>query len=109
MSKVFWVNKNGEEIEITGINSHIGLAQHFLEKSRVLKAQYENRKDKGQNIIDFFISDMGWMKGSQLSSYKNITFDSRKLSDKQRDVLIAYYEEDYTYYCFFSCSISYTC
>ena len=96
MSKVFWVNKNGEEIMIPGINSHIGLAQYFLENSPLFKEQYENRKDKGQNIIDFLISGKGWMKGSQLYGYKNITFDSRMLSNEQREALIAYHEQDYS-------------
>ena len=95
MRTVFWIDKKGKEISNPSINSHIGLAQYFLENSQTLREQYESRKNKGQNIIDFLISVKGFMKGSQFGEYKNITFDSRMLSEKQRRALIIYNEQDY--------------
>lgn len=92
---VFWINRNGNEISNPSINSHIGLAQYFLENSQVLRTQYENRKNKGQNIMDFLISVKGLMKGSQFGEYKNITYDSRTLSDEQRMALREYHDQEY--------------
>ena len=36
MSKVFWIDKKGNEISIPSISSHIGLAEYFLKKSPAL-------------------------------------------------------------------------
>lgn len=95
MNKVFWIDKKGNEISIPSINSHIGLADYFLKNSPALKEQFEDRKDKNQNIIDFLISVKGFMKGSKFDGYRSITFDSRTLSEEQRGVLPGYNEQNY--------------
>lgn len=59
MSKVFWVNKKGEEITKEKIDSHIALAKDLLENNRDLQNKYENRKNKNQSMTEFLIRNVG--------------------------------------------------
>ena len=95
MGKVFFVDKKGNELYIQSFQSHVALAKYFLENSNSLKSQYENREKKEEDIVEFLQSNKGFMKGSQQGPYKIITFDSRIISDEQRELLRGYNEEGY--------------
>jgi hypothetical protein len=95
MGKVFFVDKDGNELYKQSLQSHIALAKYFLDNSNSLRRQYVNRENTQEGIVEFLQNSKGFMKGSQHGSYRIITFDSRLISDAQRETLRGYNEENY--------------
>ena len=95
IQKVFFVDKEGNEIQGEDIGSHVGLAEQIIEQDERLKNEYNSGNNIMRSSANFLQESKGFMRGSQIGEYKNIIFDSSSLTENQRKALRGYYEEGY--------------
>ena len=97
IQKVFFVDKEGNEILGDDVGSHVGLAIEIIEKDESLKNEYHSGKNFIRSAANFLQESKGFMRGSQIGEYKNLIFDSSSLTENQRRALRGYYEEGYKF------------
>lgn len=93
MRRVFFVDKEGNEIFDETVESHAALAMKIIEKNKDLISG--DIREKNTKALHFLQETNGYIMGSAQGEYKRIVFDSRKISEKQRALLRGYYEEGY--------------
>lgn len=94
MEEVFFIDENCNKISCDNISSHIGLANLIIEKTD-LKTEFEQSiKD---NPIDFLIEDKGYIAISDSDMYRQVTYDSEFISEKQKRFIQYYAEEGYDF------------
>lgn len=88
---VSFIDQDGNEISCDNISSHIGLAEKIIDEDPELKEEFEK---SGKDAMNFLTLDKGYIsRGTMGNSYKNISYASDKVSEKQKK-LIAYYKEE---------------
>lgn len=92
--KCSFIDKNGNEIFDEEISSHIGLAMKLLENNEKLRKEYEQSGKK--DPIDFLIIDKGLLKLTKQAYYRKCVYHSKKISDRQRQMIQYYHEEGYS-------------
>lgn len=96
MRRVFFVDKEGNEIFDETVESHAALAMKLIEKNKdLISGDTSENNKKNTKVLQFLQETNGYIMGSAQGEYKRIVFDSRKISEKQRALLRGYYEEGY--------------
>ena len=95
-NKIFFVNKEGNEIFDEKLGHHIELAQEIIKKDKELKKMYD-AKYYMMSTANFLQDIFGYIRGSCKDGEKIIIFDSSKLTDAQRLAIIRYNKEGYMF------------
>ncbi len=97
MRKVFFINKDGNEIFDENACCHAELAMKVIKENDKIMEEMkglENR-DKAKKAMEFLQETNGYMMGSEQGEYKRIVFDSQVISDEQKALLRRFYEQGY--------------
>ena len=88
-----FIDRDGNEIHMDGVESHIGLANEIIKNDPKLNDEFINsyRKD----MVDFLIYEKGFIKLSNQMYYRRCVFLSSKISPKQRKILRFFAEDGY--------------
>ena len=95
-NKVFFVDKDGNEIFDEKIGHHVDLAEKIIKKDKELKKMYDAEYSM-MSTANFLQDIFGYMRGECIDGDKKIIFDSSKLTDAQRLALIKYDKEGYRF------------
>lgn len=94
---VFLIDSEGNKVSSDTIDFHLGLAKLVLEKDEKLKREYEKLQkeyEEQSRVFDeslFLLTKKGYMEGIEIGEqYKKITYYSKLISEKQRNI-IEYY------------------
>lgn len=86
---VFLIDSEGNKISSKEIDFHLGLAKLVLKKDEKLKKEYE--QSKALDEFQFLLLEKGYIAGIEIGEqYKDITYYSKLVSEKQRKI-IEYY------------------
>ena len=88
MEDIFFVDKNGKKIFSEEISSHIALGNLVIQKDEQLKKEYEESGKR--DVVDFLISDKGYLKVTNIDYYYSLVFSASKISKKQKEVVRRY-------------------
>ncbi len=90
---VSFIDIDGNEISSEDISSHIGLARKIVDENLELKNEFEK---SGKDAMNFLILDKGYIaRGTIGNYYRNISYASDKISEKQKKIIVYYKEEGY--------------
>lgn len=96
MEDIYFIDNDGNKVYSDTIKSHIGLAKMIIENNKEMQLEIQN--SNVQDIVDFIVQNKGYMKVSDLGRfYKVVTFSSKRLTKKQKDILYFLAEEGYKF------------
>lgn len=89
---VFFIDKNGDKVYDEKICSHIGLAMKYIEDHPELKE--ELKKHERMNEVQFLRDELGFLQGGTSRGVGILVYNSKKITDKQKQIVMYYYEEE---------------
>ena len=92
MDECYFITNDGQKVYNEKILSHIGLAQSFIEKTPILKKEFE--KSRINDPSDFLVRK-GYLKVSNMGYYKKVAYLSTTISEKQMKLVKYFKEEGY--------------
>ena len=92
--EVCFIDLEGKKISCEEIASHIGLALELLKNNKCLQEEFE--KSGKNNALDFFINK-GYMTVSNMEYYRQVIFNKRLISEKQKEWLRYFIEYGYEF------------
>ncbi len=93
---VFFIDGEGNSISNDDIKLHDKLADILINQNKELQIKYKQSKVK--NLTLFLILEEGYLAGIDTEIYKEISFLSSKISQKERRLLSYFNDEGYSLY-----------
>lgn len=98
-SHPYYINQEGKIIEYDDLSSHAGIAARFIENDPEIQAEF---KKSGKRLsTDFMVEDKGFIQVTDEMGngyYRNkIVFSASKMSQKQKQMVMGYIAEGYSY------------